>query len=404
MSTHGGTVSFGRSVHGSVRTGRRERGQSVVELALILPVLLLLLLAAIDLGRIYLGWVNLQNMARIAANYAANHASAWEPPITADDLAAQQRYEDLLRNDAKAINCVLPSPLPQPAFPAGTDLSDPAEVRLACQFQVITPVISHIVGGQVLVGASAVFPVKQGVVGGAGGGGGPVVPAPVAEFVASPSSGYAPLTVQLVDYSFNQPTSYTWQFGDGTSSFQREPAHTYRDPGTYTVTLTVANAGGFDIVSHEVRVEAPPTTGPIPEFSASVRSGSPGLQVSFTNRTAGSAVSYRWEFGDGTSSTATSPTKTYSAPGIYTVALTATDATGISNTQTKTAYIIVECVVPNFAGTRKNQAQNRWAAAGFTTQVQFRPGKGNYVINYQSLPGGLKNPPGGCAAQIEVGP
>ncbi len=382
---------------------RRSRGQSVVEFALVLPVLLLLLLAAIDLGRIYLGWVNVQNMARIAANYAADHASAWAPPITAEDLAAQQRYQELLQNDAKAINCTLPSPLPGPAFPAGTDLKDPVEVRLTCRFQVITPIIGHIVGGQVLVGASAVFPVKQGMVGG-GGGSSPVVAAPVADFVASPSSGYAPLSVRFVDYSRNQPTSYTWQFGDGTSSFQAEPQHTYSLPGTYTVTLTVANAGGFDTASGTVRVEAPPTSGPVPEFTASPRSGSPGLQVAFTNLSTGQApLSFRWLFGDGTSSTATNPTKTYANPGIYTVSLEATDATG-SNTQVKTAYIIVECIVPNFAGTRKNQAQSRWTAAGFTTQVQFRAGKGNYVINYQSLPGGLRNPPGGCNAQIEVGP
>ena len=42
-----------------------------------LPVLLFLTLIALDFGRVYLGYINLQNMARIAANYAANNPDAW---------------------------------------------------------------------------------------------------------------------------------------------------------------------------------------------------------------------------------------------------------------------------------------------------------------------------------------
>ena len=59
------------------RRRSRTTGQSVVEFALLFPVFLLILVVAIDFGRVYLGWVNLQNMARIAANYAANNADAW---------------------------------------------------------------------------------------------------------------------------------------------------------------------------------------------------------------------------------------------------------------------------------------------------------------------------------------
>ena len=43
-------------------------------------MLLLLLLVAIDFGRVYLGYINLQQMARVAANFAAEHASAWDTP------------------------------------------------------------------------------------------------------------------------------------------------------------------------------------------------------------------------------------------------------------------------------------------------------------------------------------
>jgi len=83
----------------------RSRGQSLVELALTLPVVLLLLLIAIDFGRVYLGWVNLQQMARIAANFAADHATAWDTP---GDATVRARYQSIVRNDARLINCTLP--------------------------------------------------------------------------------------------------------------------------------------------------------------------------------------------------------------------------------------------------------------------------------------------------------
>jgi PKD repeat protein len=77
-----------------------------------------------------------------------------------------------------------------------------------------------------------------------GGGGGPV--APTAAFVGSPTSGDAPLTVDFTDQSSGEPTSWSWTFGDGGNSAAQNPSHTYNDPGTYTVALTVSNAQGSD--------------------------------------------------------------------------------------------------------------------------------------------------------------
>ena len=69
---------------------------------------------------------------------------------------------------------------------------------------------------------------------------------PVASFTASPSHGYAPLTVQFTDTSTNAPTSWSWTFGDGATSSAQNPTHTYTEVGTYTVTLTATNAYGGD--------------------------------------------------------------------------------------------------------------------------------------------------------------
>jgi serine protease len=74
------------------------------------------------------------------------------------------------------------------------------------------------------------------------GGGNP----PVADFVGSPTSGEAPLTVYFTDQSTNDPTSWDWDFGDGGGSSAQNPSHQYTSAGTYTVSLTATNAYGSD--------------------------------------------------------------------------------------------------------------------------------------------------------------
>ncbi|MCB2230977.1 PKD domain-containing protein [bacterium] len=69
---------------------------------------------------------------------------------------------------------------------------------------------------------------------------------PVADFSADPTSGVAPLAVQFTDLSTNNPTGWSWNFGDGGTSTLQNPSHTYTTAGTYTVSLTASNAFGSD--------------------------------------------------------------------------------------------------------------------------------------------------------------
>src|SRR4051794_8380946 len=169
----------------------RDRGQSMVEFALFLPVLLLLLLAAVDFGRVYLGYVNLQQMARVAGAFASSHASAWGTPGSS---ASRTEYQNLVANDAAAINCALPVDgagkihVPDPAFPAGFDIGDPVQISIDCNFRILTPIISGIVGGTIPVSSSTTYPVREGAVAEVPGGGGSVLIAPVADFVGAPVS------------------------------------------------------------------------------------------------------------------------------------------------------------------------------------------------------------------------
>jgi PKD repeat protein len=67
---------------------------------------------------------------------------------------------------------------------------------------------------------------------------------PTANFYASTTSGSAPLQVSFTDQSSNNPTSLSWNFGDGSTSNEPDPTHIYDSTGTYQVTLTASNGGG----------------------------------------------------------------------------------------------------------------------------------------------------------------
>ena len=120
---------------------------------------------------------------------------------------------------------------------------DSVSVGITCGFQLLTPVISSIVGSTVNVSASAVFPVKAGLSGTAGG----LASTPTADFVGTPTSGSDPLTVQFTDLSTNVPLTWAWDFNsDGiTDDNTQDPVHPFAIGG-HTVSLTVTNGAGAE--------------------------------------------------------------------------------------------------------------------------------------------------------------
>jgi len=165
--------------------------------------------------------------------------------------------------------------------------------------------------------------------------------APVAVFYASPKSGTEPLSVKFTDKSTGKPNKWKWSFGDGTSSTEKNPTHKYSKTGKYTVKLTVTNAAGSNTATKSKYIMVTETSQtPTAYFWGWPLSGNAPLKVAFTETSKGSPTSWKWDFGDGTSSTEKSPTHTYSAAGTYTVKLTATNAAG-SSTKSKWNYIKV---------------------------------------------------------------
>ncbi len=71
----------------------------------------------------------------------------------------------------------------------------------------------------------------------------------ITDFNVDQSGGVIPLTVIFTDSSTNNPTSWQWDFGDGNTSNQQNPSHTYVDIGTYTVTLITTGNSGPDSIT-----------------------------------------------------------------------------------------------------------------------------------------------------------
>ncbi len=147
--------------------------------------------------------------------------------------------------------------------------------------------------------------------------------APMAAFMASSTSGCAPLSVNFTDQSTNSPSSWSWTFmggSPGVSSMQN-PAVVYNTPGTYTVVLEATNGSGSNTLTQTslIVINDSPTAGFTPSIS--------GLIATFANSSTG-ATSYSWDFGDGNMSTMANPSHTYTSGGSYTVVLTATNACG----------------------------------------------------------------------------
>jgi len=161
---------------------------------------------------------------------------------------------------------------------------------------------------------------------------------PVASFSASSTSGKAPLSVKFTDTSTGTPTKWQWNFGDGSKAFLKNPTHKYSKAGIYTVSLTVKNAAGSNTLTKKDYIKI--VTKPVASFSASPTSGKVPLKVQFTDKSTGSPTSWKWTFGDGTTSTKQNPTHKFSKAGKYTISLTVKNAVG-SNTVTKTEYINV---------------------------------------------------------------
>ncbi|MDD1719012.1 MAG: PKD domain-containing protein [Methanoregulaceae archaeon] len=168
----------------------------------------------------------------------------------------------------------------------------------------------------------------------------------IAGFSSNVTMGSAPLTVRFNDTTSGDPSTWNWNFGDGTFSTKQSPMHVYLQNGTYTVSLTVStpffrNASTLEDL---VWVGSPPD----PDFSGNVTSGIEPLMVHFQDNSTGSPTGWTWDFGDNSTSSEQSPDHLYIKPGRYSVSLTTGNTFGNRSVRK-----------PGFIQVLKNESQAR---------------------------------------------
>jgi PKD repeat protein len=157
-----------------------------------------------------------------------------------------------------------------------------------------------------------------------------VCPNPVAMYSYAVLGNTVNFTIQS---SSGVPATYSWDFGDGTTSTSFNPSHTYLTGGDFEVCLTVVDVCGTDTYCDTVSIFCP---GPVADFNWSTV----GFTVDFQDLSTNNPTQWAWDFGDGGFSTLQNPSHTYAAVGPYQVCLVA-----INNCDTNTNCKIVNDLV-----------------------------------------------------------
>jgi gliding motility-associated-like protein len=157
-------------------------------------------------------------------------------------------------------------------------------------------------------------------------------PVPDAGFIVDNEEGCWPLDVMFTNYSVGvQNRNYHWDFGDGNSSGDQNPRHTFEDPGNFPVTLTVPGPDGI-----EGRYQKIIRVHEHPEAAFSVTPEEvyvPGDEVRLFDLSV-DAIEYEWRFGDGNISTEPHPVHEYTESGVYAVMLLVTNEFGCVDSAT----------------------------------------------------------------------
>ncbi len=155
-------------------------------------------------------------------------------------------------------------------------------------------------------------------------------------------------SIWFVPASIGSQYSYSWDFGDGSTSNYANPAHQYSSDGTYTVVLTLSDtiSGCTDFFTALVTVNCGTTPCTV-DGATSTYVDSIDCSVNFISTAFGGTApyTYYWQFGDGGTGTTANPIHTYPSMGTWTYCLTITDAAGCDTTICD--IVVVSCAPSN---------------------------------------------------------
>ena len=168
--------------------------------------------------------------------------------------------------------------------------------------------------------------------------------------------------------------TYAWVFGDGGTSTQQNPSHTYAAAGSYPWTMTVTVNGQSCSKNGTIAISAAPPA-LIASAQANHTSGQAPLAVAFTGSASGGVPPYTWAWtlGDGTTSTLQNPSYTYTQAGSFTAVLTVTDsasqtaqASGVTITVTAPPPVVATAGSDKTSGTSPLAVAFTGSASGGT--------------------------------------
>lgn len=212
---------------------------------------------------------------------------------------------------------------------------------------------------------------------------------PTVDFIYDKNAGCTPYKIQFTDQSTaaenTTNTSWFWDFGDGQTSDQKNPLHIYRTADNFTISLKVtSDKGCAKTITKANIIDIIP--GIALAFDNSLPSTcSAPANINFTNNSSGpGTVSYSWRFGDGGTSTNTSPSHTYNNVGNYSVTLIGSSSIGCSDTLVKNVAIggyKTDFAVPAFCEENRVQMTNTSTPAPVSSLWIFPDGTTSTAIN-----------------------
>jgi len=163
-----------------------------------------------------------------------------------------------------------------------------------------------------------------------------------ADFNGLPHTGKTPLPVVFSPVLEGQANAYYWDFGDGQTSAERNPIHTFTQEGKYDVMLRVRlDLDNCTQIDSLIKTEYVVVRDLDAAFTAQPTAGIAPLQVSFTDHSTGNPTGWYWDFGDGNTSADVNPTHTYDTAGQYNVKLRVSDGMFVDSLM-RLSYIRVD--------------------------------------------------------------
>jgi PKD repeat protein len=141
----------------------------------------------------------------------------------------------------------------------------------------------------------------------------------VANFVGAPTIVVSGNPVTFTNLSLGNPTSFLWNFGDNTFSFQQNPNKTYNQAGNYSVSLQVQKGAQSNTMTKNNYIQV--LTPLIADFNANPTIAVAGQQIAFIDLSQGNPETWDWDFGNGATGNLQNPVITFADPGSYTITL-----------------------------------------------------------------------------------